>query len=167
VYVYDTSGPYTDPDAKIDIRSGLAATPRLPWIRARRYGRTGWPHVRIRQGAAGRSGTGRAAFQPAPQAAPRAAGKNVTQMHYARQGIITPEMEYVAIRENLRRKEYLEQLKTPALWASAGRSDGPPAPGQSFGASIRPRSRRNSCAKKSPAAAPSSRPTSTTRKWSR
>jgi phosphomethylpyrimidine synthase len=39
------------------------------------------------------------------------AGKNVTQMHYARQGIITPEMEYIAIRENLQRKAYLEQLK--------------------------------------------------------
>jgi phosphomethylpyrimidine synthase len=64
-------------------------------------------------------------------------GKNVTQMHYARRGIITPEMEYIAIRENMRRKEYLEEVKASGptgkkLAELMGRQH----PGQSFGASI-------------------------------
>src|SRR5258706_12893562 len=66
IRVYDTSGPYTDPEATIDLQQGLAPL-RRPWINAR----------------------GR--------------GANVSQMHYARHGMITPEMEYIAIRENLGR----------------------------------------------------------------
>ena len=88
VTVYDTSGPYTDPGAALDIQKGLPPL-RKAWIR-------------------GRSG----------------AGRNVTQMHYARRGIITPEMEFVAVRENLLR----EKISDPALLAQH--------PGQSFGAAI-------------------------------
>ncbi|MEK7843545.1 MAG: phosphomethylpyrimidine synthase ThiC, partial [Pseudomonadota bacterium] len=102
IYVYDTSGPYTDPAAKIDIRSGLPPL-REQWIDQRgdtevlsapasAYGRerladAGLTEMRFnlqRQPRCGR------------------AGANVTQMHYARRGIITPEMEYIAIRENQR-----------------------------------------------------------------
>ena len=71
IYVYDTSGPYTEPGVKIDIRSGLAA-PRLPWIleRADTEELPG-PTFAIRHRAPERSAIGRAALQPAPQAAPR------------------------------------------------------------------------------------------------
>ena len=79
IYVYDCSGPYTDPAAKIDFRRGLPAL-RTPWIEERGDERP-------------------------------AAGKNITQMHYARQGIVTPEMEFVAIRENLNRTAWLEALR--------------------------------------------------------
>ena len=65
------------------------------------------------------------------------AGKNVTQMHYARQGIITPEMEFIAIRENLQRREYLESLKTSGPnGARLAELIGRQHRGQSFGASI-------------------------------
>lgn len=123
--VYDTSGPYTDPDAKIDIRKGLEPV-RAAWIEERgdseqldgltsEYGRRRardlateglrFPHIR------------------APRRAK--AGRNLSQMHYARQGIVTPEMEYIAIRENQKLREH--------------RDAGLPTdqhPGQSFGASI-------------------------------
>ncbi|MFC0169060.1 phosphomethylpyrimidine synthase ThiC [Pseudoduganella danionis] len=138
VYVYDTSGPYTDPDAVIDIRSGLAATPRLPWILER-------DDTEELDGPTSDYGKARLAdpalaelrFNLHRQPRRARAGKNVTQMHYARQGIITPEMEFVAIRENLRRKEYLEQLKNSGpngqrLADLMGRQHR----GQSFGASI-------------------------------
>jgi len=138
VYVYDTSGPYTDPDAVIDIRSGLAATPRLPWILER-------DDTEELDGPTSDYGKARLAdpalaelrFNLHRQPRRARAGKNVTQMHYARQGIITPEMEFVAIRENLRRQEYLEQLKNSGpngqrLADLMGRQHR----GQSFGASI-------------------------------
>ncbi|MFA9216506.1 MAG: phosphomethylpyrimidine synthase ThiC [Sphingomonadaceae bacterium] len=138
VYVYDTSGPYTDPEAVIDIRSGLAATPRLPWILER-------DDTEQLDGPSSTFGQQRladpalAALRFKLQRQPRRAkpGRNVTQLHYARQGIITPEMEFVAIRENLRRKEYLAQLEQAGpqgqrLAALMGRQH----PGQAFGASI-------------------------------
>src|SRR5471032_2077690 len=75
VYVYDTSGPYTDPDAVIDIRAGLAATPRLPWILERGDTEELSGLVRIRQAAPGRSRARRAALPAAPAAAPRARGR--------------------------------------------------------------------------------------------
>ena len=125
VTVYDTSGPYTDPDAQIDIYQGLAAI-RQPWIEERadteqladlssEYGRRRaqdvttaglrFPHIRP----------------------PRRAksGANVSQMHYARRGIITPEMEFIAIRENQR----LQQAQEAGLPVAQH-------PGMSFGASI-------------------------------
>ncbi|MYN46867.1 phosphomethylpyrimidine synthase ThiC [Pseudoduganella sp. FT93W] len=138
VYVYDTSGPYTDPDAVIDIRSGLAATPRLPWILER-------DDTEELDGPTSDYGKARLAdpalaelrFNLHRQPRRARAGKNVSQMHYARQGIITPEMEFVAIRENLRRKEYLQQLQQSGpngqrLADLMGRQHR----GQSFGASI-------------------------------
>jgi phosphomethylpyrimidine synthase len=83
------------------------------------------------------------------------AGANVTQMHYARRGIVTPEMEFVAIRENQR----IEAMRDTGLLSQHA--------GQSFGRRSRAASRRSSCATKSRAAARSCRTTSTTRKASR
>ncbi len=112
VYVYDTSGPYTDPQARIDIRAGLPAL-RAKWIEERgdtellagptsRYGRERLADAKLAEL--------RFDLKRAPRRAK--AGANVTQMHYARRGIVTPEMEYIAIRENLRRREYLEELRS-------------------------------------------------------
>ncbi|SAK42430.1 thiamine biosynthesis protein ThiC [Caballeronia temeraria] len=136
VYVYDTSGPYSDPDATIDIRSGLPAL-RGAWIEKR-------GDTEELAGLSSDFGRERAADPktaelrfPGLHRHPRRAidGKNVSQMHYARQGIITPEMEYIAIRENQRRAEYLESLKKSGpngekLAAMMGRQH----PGQAFGA---------------------------------
>jgi phosphomethylpyrimidine synthase len=112
VTIYDTSGPYTDPAAKIDVRKGLPDV-RGPWINQRAD--TEEYAGRIRQSID--DGLRRALDANDPEAArmeslrreaaalqrpPRRAksGMNVSQMHYAKRGIITPEMEYVAIREN-------------------------------------------------------------------
>ncbi|WP_028102220.1 phosphomethylpyrimidine synthase ThiC [Pseudoduganella violaceinigra] len=111
VTVYDTSGAYTDPEARIDIRSGLG-TPRAAWIAERN-------DTDVLDGPTSDYGRQRLADQELDalrfklHRQPRRAqpGRNVSQMHYARQGIVTPEMEYVAIRENLRRKEYLAGLR--------------------------------------------------------
>ncbi|HEY0587887.1 MAG TPA: phosphomethylpyrimidine synthase ThiC [Pseudoduganella sp.] len=111
VTVYDCSGPYSDPDATIDIRKGLG-TPRAAWIAERN-------DTELLDGPTSEYGRQRLAdekldalrFELHRQPRRAQAGRNVTQMHYARQGIITPEMEYVAIRENLRRKEYLAGLR--------------------------------------------------------
>jgi phosphomethylpyrimidine synthase len=138
IYVYDTSGPYTDPDAVIDIRSGLAATPRLPWI-LERNDTEELPGPTSEYGQARLADPALAELRFNLHRKPRRAqaGKNVTQMHYARQGIITPEMEFVAIRENLRRKEYLESLKTSGpMGQRLADLMGRQHPGQSFGASI-------------------------------
>ncbi|HRN74602.1 phosphomethylpyrimidine synthase ThiC [Ottowia sp.] len=125
VSVYDTSGPYTDPQAAIDVRRGLPAL-RQGWIDERgdtesyegrlaqilddggkHEGRDGERIEQLRREAAG--------LQRQPRRAK--AGANVTQMHYARKGIITPEMEYIALRENGRMEwlaEYLGQPKREA-----------------------------------------------------
>src|SRR5262249_14156239 len=110
VYVYDTSGPYTDPAAKIDIRAGLTPL-RAKWIEER-------GDTALLEGPTSHYGQERLAdaklaelrfeLKRTPRRAK--AGANVTQMHYARRGLVTPEMEYIAIRENLRRREYLEEL---------------------------------------------------------
>lgn len=104
VVVYDTSGAYTDRNVEVDIRKGLAKT-RLQWIEERgdveRYqGREVKPEDN------GQKASKVEEFK-FPNITPlRAkAGKNVSQMHYAKKGIITPEMEYIAIRENLGRKK--------------------------------------------------------------
>jgi phosphomethylpyrimidine synthase len=105
IWVYDTSGPYTDPAASIDLRRGLPAH-RLRWIEERR-------DTEVLTGPSSAFGRQRGAD---PQTAelrfpasgpPRRArvGANVTQMHYARRGIISPEMEFVALRENQRLAE--------------------------------------------------------------
>ena len=121
IALYDTSGPYTDPEAPIDVRRGLP-TVRTPWILERGdtevyAGRDRLPVddgdksdlqaseriARLRAEAA--------ALQRLPRRA--RAGGNVSQMHYARRGIVTPEMEYVALRENGRREWMAEYLAQP------------------------------------------------------
>jgi len=112
VTVYDTSGPYTDPKATIDIRKGLDDV-RSSWIQERN-------DTEVLAGQSSEFGQQRAADKTLDSLRfelhkrnPRKAmsGKNVSQMHYAKQGIITPEMEYVAIRENMKLQEHKALLK--------------------------------------------------------
>ena len=111
--VYDTSGPYTDPDARIDIMAGLSEL-RRDWIRAR--GDVEEVDQReLKPEDNGQLGPDRSGgVQPFPNVRRRVLrakpGMNVSQMHYARKGIITPEMEYVAIRENAGREALKEAL---------------------------------------------------------
>ncbi|MBI4741448.1 MAG: phosphomethylpyrimidine synthase ThiC [Betaproteobacteria bacterium] len=142
ITVYDCSGLYSDPRAKIDIRSGLPAL-RAQWI-AERGDTEALADLtsdfgRARAGDAGLDELRFPGLHRKPLRAKSDGGKtrNVSQMHYARRGIITPEMEYVAIRENNNRRAYIEQLK------ASGPQGGRFAeilcrqhPGQSFGASI-------------------------------
>ncbi|GIX25174.1 MULTISPECIES: phosphomethylpyrimidine synthase ThiC [Caldimonas] len=116
VTLYDTSGPYTDPQALIDVRRGLPAL-RQPWIEARGDTQTYEGRVAqavddgLRDAAHERLQTLRAQAAGLQRRPRRArAGRNVTQMHYARRGIVTPEMEFVAIRENGRREWMREHL---------------------------------------------------------
>jgi len=137
IYVYDTSGPYTDPQAQIDIRSGLPAL-RAKWI-AERGDTEELPGPTSQYGVERLNDPKLAELRFNLHRKPRRAlpGKNVSQMHYARQGIITPEMEYIAIRENLRRKEYLEGLKASGpMGQKLADLMGRQHPGQSFGAAI-------------------------------
>ena len=123
VTLYDTSGPYTDPQARIDIMAGLPEL-RRDWIR----GRGDIEEVtqrEVRPEDNGQLGPVRSGgVQPFPNVRRRVLrarpGANVTQMHYARKGIITPEMEYVAARENLGREAALAAARD----------------GESFGAAI-------------------------------
>ncbi|MBQ4839462.1 phosphomethylpyrimidine synthase ThiC [Pseudoalteromonas luteoviolacea] len=124
VRVYDTSGPYTDPEFTLNVREGLPKY-REDWIVNRddtellnsvtskfsqqRMADEGLDHIR---------------FENLPKIRRAKPGKNVTQMHYARQGIITPEMEFVAIRENMGRAKIREELLAEQH------------EGQSFGAEI-------------------------------
>ncbi len=122
--VYDTSGPYTDPQAAIDLSRGLAAL-RADWVAER-------GDTAPMEGLGSVFGRARAcdarldAVRFPARAQPRRArqGANVTQMHYARRGLITPEMEFVAIRENQR----LDALADAALRTQH--------PGQPFGATL-------------------------------
>jgi phosphomethylpyrimidine synthase len=135
VVLYDTSGPYTDPNVAIDIQSGLPAL-RAAWIEARGDTETyagrapqavddGIRNARRADPQAHGDGRAQSAgLQRTPRRA--CAGGNVTQLHYARRGIVTPEMEFIAIRENGRREwmaEYLadarreERLRGDALGA--------------------------------------------------
>ncbi|WP_151638868.1 phosphomethylpyrimidine synthase ThiC [Noviherbaspirillum aerium] len=137
IYVYDTSGPYTDPQAQIDIRSGLPAL-RAKWI-AERGDTEELPGPTSQYGVERLNDPKLAELRFNLHRKPRRAlpGRNVSQMHYARQGIITPEMEYIAIRENLRRKEYLEELKASGpMGQKLADLMGRQHPGQSFGAAI-------------------------------
>ncbi|QLF92875.1 phosphomethylpyrimidine synthase ThiC [Pseudomonas sp. ABC1] len=125
VTVYDTSGPYTDPSVTIDVRQGLADV-RSPWIIDR-------DDTELLAGLTSHFGQQRlndaelTKMRFAHVRNPRRAkpGRNVSQMHYARQGIITPEMEYVAIRENMK----LAELRDAGLLKEQHA-------GHSFGASI-------------------------------
>ena len=138
IFVYDCSGPYTDPTARIDIRSGLPAL-RQRWIEAR-------GDTEVLPDLSSEFGRARAADPklidlrfPGLHRKPRRAlpGKNVSQMHYARQGIITPEMEFVAIRENVNRAAYLESLRaTGPMGEKMAALLGRQHKGQDFGAAI-------------------------------
>jgi phosphomethylpyrimidine synthase len=131
VTVYDTSGPYTDPAAEIDLARGLAPL-RRDWILARgdveelpqvssEYGRRRAVDPKL---AAVRFPSLRRPLCARP-------GANVTQMHYARQGMVTPEMEFIAIRENQRRELALETMGGKARGGGVAQH-----PGQSFGATM-------------------------------
>ncbi|HET7548139.1 MAG TPA: phosphomethylpyrimidine synthase ThiC [Usitatibacter sp.] len=137
IFVYDTSGPYTDPAARIDIRSGLPAL-RAAWIEER-------GDTVVLDGPTSRYGQERLAdaklaelrFDLKRKPRRAKAGANVTQMHYARRGIVTPEMEFIAIRENLRRREYLEALRAAGpKGAKLADLMGRQHRGESFGAAI-------------------------------
>ncbi|MDP3845660.1 MAG: phosphomethylpyrimidine synthase ThiC [Pseudomonas sp.] len=125
VVVYDTSGPYTDPAATIDVRKGLCDV-RSSWISDRN-------DTELLDGLSSNFGLERladpelTAMRFAHVRNPRRAkaGANVSQMHYARQGIITAEMEYVAIRENMK----LQEARAAGLLTAQHA-------GQSFGASV-------------------------------
>ena len=123
IFVYDTSGPYTDPDAKIDIRRGLPPL-RQQWILERgdtealagpssSYGRERLADAKLAQ----------LRFDLGRRPLRARGGGNVTQMHYARRGTITREMEFIAIRENQRLDALTDLLRRQH-------------PGQSFGAAI-------------------------------
>ena len=127
ICVYDCSGPYTDPQAKIDIRSGLAPL-RAAWI-AERADSEELPALSSAFGRERENDAELAEMRFKLQRRPRRAkaganlSGNVTQMHYARRGIVTPEMEFVAIRENQQREGLTELLLRQH-------------PGESFGAAI-------------------------------
>ncbi len=124
--LFDSSGVYTDPAAHIDITRGLAPL-RGAWINER-ADTEALPGISSAYGRERLNDPLLAALRMAHAPVPRRAksGMNVSQMHYARKGIITPEMEYIAIRENLVRAQLAERLATERM----------PKKGQSFGASI-------------------------------
>jgi len=106
ILVYDTSGPYTDPKCSIDLRKGLAGV-RDAWIDERGDTET-LADLSSQYGRARAADVELSHLHFTKIIKPRRAlsGKNVSQMHYARQGIITPEMEYVAIRENQKKVNF-------------------------------------------------------------
>ncbi|MDX8387435.1 MAG: phosphomethylpyrimidine synthase ThiC [Ghiorsea sp.] len=122
ILVYDTSGPYTDPEIELDLQKGLPSV-REAWVAERE-------DTAFLTGLSSKYGNERRddesidhlRFDHLKQPRKAKVGKNVSQMHYARQGIITPEMEYVAIRENQKREHLREITKQH--------------PGESFGANI-------------------------------
>lgn len=135
--VYDTSGPYTDPTVQIDIRKGLPPL-RQAWVAER-------GDTELMAGLNSQYGQVRQAdpeldtlrFELKRQPRRSISDANVTQMHYARRGIITPEMEFVAIRENLRREQYIESLRASGPQGEEmARRMTKVHPGQSFGASL-------------------------------
>jgi len=122
VPVYDTSGPYTDPSIELDVKKGLPKL-RNEWIKGRE-------DVEEMSGISSDYGKERLAnseldvlrFEHLKNPLRALEGRNVSQMYYAKKGIITPEMEYVAIRENQNLQDYVKKHKQH--------------PGQSFGANI-------------------------------
>jgi len=127
--VYDTSGPYTDPEVAIDIRAGLPPL-RREWILGRRDVDE-LPQVSSEYGRRRVSDPGlkRLRFQHIRHPLRAKMGRNVSQMHYARKGMITPEMEYIAIRESQTREMMQEEYRSRGKGVAQH-------PGQSWGASI-------------------------------
>ena len=137
IYIYDTSGSFSDPDIEIDLKKGL---PRLrePWI-LHRNDVEQLPEITSEYGRMRRDDKSLDHLRFEHISLPYRAkqGKCCTQMYYAKQGIITPEMEYVAIRENLRRREYLDSLKASGPQGEKmARLLTRQHPGQRFGAGI-------------------------------
>jgi phosphomethylpyrimidine synthase len=128
ITVYDTSGPYTDPDVDIDLLKGIPDV-RSDWIVQR-------GDTEVLEGPSSEFGRTRQnddslshlRFEHIHKPRRARAGHNVTQMHYARQGIITPEMEFIAIRENMRLDEFRASDEYKKLLKQH--------PGQAFGAKI-------------------------------
>lgn len=125
LYVYDTSGVYTDPSVTVDLKKGLAPI-RHNWILERNDTEqlTG-PSSNYGQQRLDDASLASLRFEHITKPRRAKAGMNVSQMHYARKGIITPEMEFIAIRENQKMEDMRE------LWKDQH-------PGDSFGASIPP-----------------------------
>ncbi len=122
IVLYDTSGPYTDPDVEIDVRKGLPAL-RGDWIRARGDVEVlGAPSARSALESERDPRLAGLRFERTRPILRAARGRRVTQMHYARRGEITPEMEFVAIRESQRLERHRELAAQH--------------PGESFGAAI-------------------------------
>ncbi|GIK46727.1 MAG: phosphomethylpyrimidine synthase [Betaproteobacteria bacterium] len=123
ICVYDCSGPYTDPAARIDIRKGLPAL-RQQWIEERGDSEE-LPQLSSAYGRSREADPALAAMRFDLKRKPRRAkaGMNVSLMHYARRGIVTPEMEFIAIRENQKREGLSELLLRQH-------------PGETFGAAI-------------------------------
>ena len=128
IYLYDTSGPYTDPGVRIDLMRGMPDV-RTAWIEERADTET-LRGPTSEYGQARQSDPELANLRFEHIRAPRRArpGKNVSQMHYARRGIVTPEMEYVAIRENLR----LDELRNDPRYRKLLKQH----PGEAFGAQL-------------------------------
>ena len=122
--VYDTAGPYGDPSALIDVHTGLEKL-RACWINERADTEE-LPHVSsgFTQQRLADEGLDHLRFEHLPRPRRAISGKNVTQLHYARKGMITPEMEFIAIRENMGR----ERIRTEVLRQQH--------PGESFGAHL-------------------------------
>ncbi|MBX3327758.1 MAG: phosphomethylpyrimidine synthase ThiC [Nitrospira sp.] len=131
VIVYDTSGPYTDPAVTIDVRKGLAPL-RRPWVLNRQdveelstvtsaYGRLRANDPKLAE----------LRFQHIRKPLRAQPGRNVTQLHYARKGIITPEMEFIAIRENQSRER-----SAPLGEQNGHQGSAKQHPGFAWGASI-------------------------------
>ncbi len=122
--VYDTSGPYTDPAARINVRQGLDRL-RSAWIDERQdteqLGEVSAYYTRARRENPALS---HLQFEADHRPIRARSGRNVSQMHYARQGIITPEMEYIALRENQARERVQDDVLTQQH------------PGQAWGADI-------------------------------
>ncbi len=126
--VYDTSGPFSDPDCIVDLAEGLPKI-RSQWIEER-------GDTEILKCLSSEYGQQRAndlftrelRFPALPRPRRALPGKNVTQMHYARKGVVTPEMEFVALRESIR----LEELRADPAYAALLRSH----PGRAFGANL-------------------------------
>ena len=129
ITIYDTSGPYTDPDVAVDIRQGLPPI-REPWITGRNDTEllAGATSQYVRHGIADAELTS-LHFGAVRRPRRAQAGRAVTQMYYARRGIVTPEMEFVAIRENMR-CEQAAQLGAPLNHEHAGDAHGAARPRQ-------------------------------------
>jgi phosphomethylpyrimidine synthase len=110
IAVYDTSGAYGDPQATLDVRNGLPKV-RATWIAARQDSEllssvsSGFTQQRLAD-----EGLDHLRFDKLPQPRKAIDGRRVTQLHYARQGIVTPEMEFIAIRENMGRERIRSEV---------------------------------------------------------